>query len=607
MTDVDRVTLEIIQSSLQAISDEMFAAFRKTAMSAIIYEVLDMGTGITDARGELASSGAGIPAFVGVLDKAVKRIVELYPGAEDVREGDIFATNDPFYGGVTHLNDVVLAMPVFADEALVAWTANIAHWNDVGGMVPGSISNEAREIFQEGLRIPAVKLVEEGRPSRSVMEIMRCNSRLPDYLEGDMWAGIAAARIGERRILELIRKYGRETFVTAVASFMDYGEQVARRELARLPKGRFTLAEEQDSGAMYSVAVDIGDDAFTIDLRDNPDQDTGPNNASRDGSLIAAQMIFMNITDAGGSANAGHFRPLEVLTRAGSVFDAAPPAAFATYYEVEIRLYDLLWRCLAPHLGDRLPAGSFGSVCGTFIGGPHPDTGRHFTIVEPQVGGWGGSASRDGNSAVFSGFHGDTFNCPAEVAEARYGLYVDRLALNDEEGGEGEQRGGKGILLDYRVRSDGCFFTCAYTRHEHPPWGLAGGRDGSPNYAEVIRTDGSVERYAVVTALEVNEGDVIRIRTACGGGYGDPLRRPRELVLDDLRNGHVTEQRARDVYGLRRRPKSGSRRKRYGWRRTRIPLGATLIRVVRGPAAASVDRRLQSVVWRPPGRGRGSG
>jgi N-methylhydantoinase B len=197
-----------------------------------------------------------------------------------------------------------------------------------------------------------------------------------------------------------------------------------------------------------------------------------------------------------------------------------------------------------------LPAGSFASICGTFIGGPHPETGRHFTIVEPQVGGWGASAFGDGNSAIFSGFHGDTFNCPAEVAEARYGLYVDRLALNDEPGGEGEHRGGKGIVLDYRVRSDGCFFTCAYTRNKHRPWPLAGGREGSPNYAEVIRTDGSVERYAVVTELEVNAGDVIRIHTANGGGYGDPRRRSPELVREDLRNGYLTEHQARSIYRL---------------------------------------------------------
>jgi N-methylhydantoinase B len=548
-THQDPITLEIIQSSLQAISDEMFAAFRKTAMSAIIYEVLDMGTAITDGEGNLASSGAGIPAFVGVLDKAVMRIIELNDEA-DIRSGDIFATNDPFYGGVTHLNDVVLAMPVFADGERIAWTANIAHWNDVGGMVPGSISNEAKEIYQEGLRLPGVKLVSEGEPIRSVMEIMKVNSRLPDFLQGDMWAGIAAARVGERRILDLVDKYGRDTFVTALEVFMDYGEQVALRSLEGLPKGRFELEEEQDSGAVYKVVVEIKDDEFVVDLRENPDQDAGPNNASRDGSFVSAQMVYMNITGAQSSANAGHFRPLTLLTRPGSVFDPAPPAAFATYYEVEIRLYDLIWRCLAPHLGERLPAGSFASICGTFIGGPHPDTGRHFTIVEPQVGGWGASARADGNSAVFSGFHGDTFNCPAEVAEARYGLFVDRLQLNEAEGGEGERRGGKGIVLDYRVRSDGCFFTCAYTRNRHRPWPLAGGREGSPNYAELIRRDGRVERYAVVTALEVNAGDVIRIHTGNGGGYGEPRRRGSELVLEDVRNGLLSAERAREVYGV---------------------------------------------------------
>ena len=547
-TSSDPITLEIIQSSLQAISDEMFAAYRKTAMSAIIYEVLDMGTGITDATGDLASSGAGIPGFVGVLDKAVKRVIEVN-GLDGIRPGDVYVTNDPFYGGVTHLNDVVLALPVFAGDTLIAWTASIAHFNDVGGMVPGSISNEAREIFQEGLRLPAVKLIDGGKPIDSVLQIMKVNSRLPDYLQGDLWAGVAAVRLGERRIIELADKYGVDLYLAAVEGYMDYGEQAARRALAELPKGRFELEEPQDSGQVYRVAVEITDDAFIVDVRDNPDQDEGPNNACRDGVMIAAQMTFMNVTGVG-VANAGSFRPLELLTRPGTVFDAREPAAMAIYYEVEVRLYDAILRCLAPHLGERLPAGGFASICGTFIGGTHPDTGRHFTIVEPQIGGWGASRVADGNPAIFSGIHGDTFNCPAEVAEARYGLYVEQLALNDEPGGEGEHRGGKGIVLDYRVRTDGCFFTCAYTRNKHRPWALAGGLEGSPNYVEVFRTDGTREEYAVVTALEVNEGDVIRIHTGSGGGYGDPKKRNRELVLEDLKNGFVSPEQAEAVYGL---------------------------------------------------------
>jgi len=547
-TGFDPITLEIIQTSLQAASDEMFAAMRRTAMSAIIYEVLDMGTGITDADGQLASSGAGIPAFIGVLDKAVRRVIELNPVA-DMREGDIFATNDPYYGGVTHLNDIVLAMPVFAEGEIVAWTANIAHWNDVGGLVPGSISTDATEIFQEGLRIPAIKLIDHGVPIDSVMRIMEVNSRLPDFLKGDMWAGIAAVRIGARRLQELVAKYGKDTFLAAMQHFMDYGEQVSLRALARLPKGRFELEEEQDSGIVYRVSVEIADDAFTVDLRDNPDQDEGPNNAGHDGSLIAAQMVFKSLTDPYGVANGGSFRPLRLLTRAGSVFDAREPAAFAIYYEVEVRLYDLIWRCLAARLHGLLPAGHFASICGTFIGGPHPDTGRHFTIVEPQVGGWGGSVDGDGNSAIFSGFHGETYNCPAEVAETRYGLYVDRMTLNDAPGGEGTHRGGRGIVLDYRVRNDGCFFTCAYTRNKHLPWAVERGLEGSQNVAEVIRADGTREQYAVVTGLTVNEGDVIRIRTGNGGGYGDPRRRGRDAVVNDIRNGLITAERAQEVYG----------------------------------------------------------
>ena len=548
-TIYDPITLEIIQNSLQAISDEMFAAMRKTAMSAIIYEVLDMGTAITDGAGNLASSGAGIPAFVGVLDKAVQKIIERNQG--DIHPGDVFATNDPYYGGVTHLNDMVLAMPVFAGKDLIAWTANIAHWNDVGGMVPGSISNEATQIFQEGLRVPAVKIIEGGKPIKAVMEIIKTNSRLPDFLQGDLWAGIAAVRVGNRRLLELVEKYGKDSFITAMRSFMDYGEQVSLRALGTLPKGKFTLAEEQDSGVVYKVTVEIKDDEFIVDLRDNPDQDSGPNNACADGSMIAAQMVFKSITDPYSVANGGSFRPLKLLTRKGSVFDANHPAAFAVYYEVEVRLYDLIWRCLAPHLGGLLPAGNFSSILGTFIGGPHPDTGRHFTIVEPQIGGWGAYGGGDGNSAIFSGFHGETYNCPVEVAETRYGLYVDQLRLNDETGGEGEFRGGKGIVLDYRVRSDGCFFTCAYTRNKHKPWSLGGGKEGSSNYAEVIRKDGRREKYAVVTALTVNKDDVIRIHTASGGGYGSPKKRSRDKVLQDLKNGFISAEQAREVYGVK--------------------------------------------------------
>ena len=544
----DPFTFDIIENSLQAISDEMFVAMRKTAMSAIIYEVLDMGTGITDAKGDIASSGAGLPAFIGVLDKAVKVIVNKFPDPAMIQPRDVFATNDPYYGGVTHLNDVIFAMPVFADGEIIAWVANIAHWNDVGGLVPGSMSTDATEIFQEGMRLPAIKVIDKGEPNVAVMDIMTVNSRLPDFLRGDMWAAIAAARIGERRLMELARKFGTATFKSALEHFMDYGEQVSRKGLAALPKGRFELAEEQDDGQIYRVAIEITDDTFTVDLRDNPDQVSGPHNSSRDGVIICAQMVFKALTDPSAPANGGSFRPLNVLTRPGSIFDATEPAAHGFYFEVEVRAFDLMLRSLAPHMPDLLPAGHFASICGTVIGGSHPDTGRHFTIVEPQVGGWGGMRGRDGNSAMFSGFHGETFNCPAEVAEARYGVYVERATLNPVDGGEGRWRGGKGLLADYRVRTDGTFMTVGYTRSRIPPWGLEGGLDGTPNYVEVIRQTGEQERYTIATGVTVNRGDIIRIRTGCGAGFGDPRERDQAAILDDIKNGYLTADRARKIY-----------------------------------------------------------
>ena len=253
----DPITTEIIQSSLQAAADEMFAAMRRTAMSAIIYEVLDMGTAICTKDGELASAGAGIPAFVGMLDKAVKAILNKFNRPEDIEEGDIFITNDPFNGGVTHLNDVIVLLPVFADGENVAWSANIAHWNDIGGMTPGSMSAEATEIFQEGLQLPGVKLFSRGEPIQPVFDILDANSRMPDFLKGDLWAGIASIRAGERRILEIVNKYGKGAFLHALEEYMDYGEKVTLSALKKLPHGKFSLKEEQDSGQFYTVSVEI--------------------------------------------------------------------------------------------------------------------------------------------------------------------------------------------------------------------------------------------------------------------------------------------------------------------------------------------------------------
>ena len=551
MHSLDRFTRDIIQNSLQAIADEMFAAMRMAAMSPVIYEVLDMGTGITDAKGEIASSGAGIPAFVGVLDKAVKKIL-LHHLPEDITHGDVFISNDPHDGGaVTHLNDVVLAMPVFADEELVAWTANIAHWNDVGGMVPGSLSTEAVDIFQEGLRLTSVKLISQGTPIRSVLQILRANSRMPDFMEGDLWAGVAAVRAGAKHVQRLTEKYGTDVFLLAMKDFMDLGEKVSLKALQALPCTALHLEEAQDDGTLFKVDIDISHNALVIDLRDNPDQCAGPTNLSRDGTVVAAQMAFKALTSPQGVTNGGTFRPLKVLTRPGSLFDAQSPAAEGFYFENLIRVHDLILHCLATQFSDRLPAGSFASICATIIGGQHPDTGRRFTLVEPGIGGWGATAEHDGNNATYSGLHGETYNCPVEISEARYGLYVEQMALNDQPGGHGQFRGGRGLCIDYRIRSDASFMTCGYTRSVIPPWGLNQGAPGSPNYVEVLRVNGSRERFAMASSIRLDAGDLVQIRTGAGGGYGPAAERADEAVRADLKNGYIDTQTASAVYGVR--------------------------------------------------------
>jgi len=547
----DPITIEIIQSSLQAEADEMFAALRHTAMSAIIYEVLDMGTGITDRHGELAGSGAGIPGFVGVLDKTVKWVLAKYNKPGDIEQGDIFITNDPYSGGVTHLNDVVLVMPIFVEGEIVAWTANIAHWNDVGGMVPGSMSTDATEIFQEGMILAGIKLFSRGQPIQPVFEVLTANCRMPDFLTGDLWAGVASIRVGERRVQEIANKYGKDVFIHALEEYMDYGERVSLSALKRLPKGKFTLKEEEDNGQYFNVTVEIRDDEFIVDLSDNPDQDKGPFNMSRDEAVVACQIAFKNVTSPEKVANGGSFRPLRVLTRHGSLFDPIYPAAMGIYYELSIRLHDLIYRAIAENMPDSFPSGGFASICGTLFGGLHPDTGRTYAVIEPELGGWGGSARSDGNPGQFSAFHGETYNCPAEVAEARYGVTVDYLSFHDEEGGEGLHRGGKGVRIDYRIRSDNAWLTVAYTRSKVFPWPLRGGRQGSPNYVLIVHKDGTSERYAVVSGLTLNTDDVIRVMTGTGAGWGDPKQRDRQLVRADLKDGYITAHQAAQYYGLK--------------------------------------------------------
>lgn len=517
MTNDDAISLMVIQAALEAACDEMFAVLKKTAMSPIIYEVLDVGTAVTDGKGNLLSSGAGIPTFVGVLDKAVKRILELH---SDIQDGDMFITNDPYFGGVTHLSDVVIALPVFAQGELVAWSATIAHWNDIGGMTAGSMSVKATEIFQEGLRLPAVKLFDAGNILDSVLDIIMMNSRLPDFVQGDLWAQVAACRKASLRIKDLIKTYSLKRFNDAIEKAFEEGEKRSQLGLSKLQKGSYSIEERQDDGAIWKATISISEDAFTVDLRDNPKQVAAPHNTSRDGAFISCQMIFKALTDSSRFANAGSFKMLEVLTKEGSIFHAVDSAPQAYYFETRIRLYDMLWHCLAKAMPELLPAGHFGTIFGTVIAGRHPETNQAYTMVEPQMGGWGATKTRDGLSAMYSASHGDTFNCPAEICEARYGIEVMHKKLNEGIDSSSLHKGGHGLDIKYRLGTN-ALLSFGYSHYNTRVWSLNQGQEGSKNQLSIISDNQQSFYEGFASGVKLKKDDEIEIKTANGGGWGN--------------------------------------------------------------------------------------
>ncbi len=549
--------LEVIKDAIVALGDEMFEAVIRTSMSPIIYETTDFAVGATDARGNLLAQGNGVTAFLATLDTAVQDLLKYYPATGDMAPGDVFITNSPYCGGGTHLSDVVIMVPVFHDDQLIAFTVNKAHWTEVGGSQPGSVSTESTEIFQEGLHFRFLKLFSRGELNQGLVQIIRDNVRLPDSTLGDMHSGVAAARVGAKRIEELAERYGVSSVVDAMADLLDYGERMTVNEIRRLPKGRYEAADIVESDGLGNgpftirCAVTISDDSVTADFSGTSAQAQGPINCSYTGLVTGARCLFKAISNPEIPANGGCFRPLRVTCPEGTLVSAVSPAPVSLYYESLIAAIDVMWKALAPVLPDRLPAGHQRTVGANFISGQHPDTGDLFVMGQPLVGGWGASRASDGDSGQFCCGNGETYNVPVELFEARYGLQVEQYAFHNEGGGEGKYRGGKGVVLDYRVVSPEVFLTYAASRTEARPWAVDGAHEGSTNYAKVIRKSGDVETYSMCTVVRVERGELIRFVTATGGGYGDPADRATAALASDLRNGYMTEEQARTVFGYR--------------------------------------------------------
>jgi N-methylhydantoinase B len=551
----DRFTLDVLREAFLAVADEMFVSLQRTSQSPVIYEVLDFAVGITDGEGELVSQGNGIAGFLGPLGEATRDTIARVP---DLGPGDVVATNDPYAGGGTHLSDVALVRPIFVGERLIAFAAAKGHWTEVGGKDPGSWTADSTEVYQEGLQLPFVKAVRAGVPDRDVVAILRANSRLPDMVEGDLLAQAACLEVAERRVLELCDRYGVGTVLEATREVHVRSETLARAALAALPHGVYEAEDHLDDDGVVGepipirVRVTLDAERMVVDLSGSSDQVRGPVNCTWSGLVSGIRTVFKAITDPGEPASDAWFRPLEIICPAGSVFNAVRPAPVAAYFEATEAATDLVWKALAPALPDRLTAGSFVSVCATSIALRHPDTGEPTLLVEPQPGGWGAGANKDGEHALVSVGDGETYTIPVEVAEQRYGVLVERLAIDVVQGaGAGRHRGGRGLVREYRILSDDAVLTVAFGRHRFPPWGVDGGSAGSVNAIEIVPADGGpVRRFGKAASHPLRHGDLVRLITGTGGGHGDPRDRERALVREDLANGLITERDARDVYGL---------------------------------------------------------
>ena len=550
-----RFDREVIKDAIVAVGDEMFEAVIRTSMSPIIYETTDFAVGATDAAGNLLAQGNGVTAFLATLDTAVQELLVRRGGADGIAPGDVYVTNSPYCGGGTHLSDVAIMVPVFYEGELLAFTVNKAHWTEVGGAQPGSVSTVATEIFQEGLHLRFLKLYDAGALNESLVQLIRDNVRLPDSTVGDMHAGVAAARVGARRLGELASRYGVGSMREAMSDLLDYGERMTAVEIRHLPNGRYEAEDVVEGDGLGNgpfkirCAVTVGDDRVTADFSGTSGQAAGPINCSYTGLVTGARCLFKAVTNPEIPANGGCFRALEVVCPEGTVVSAVSPAPVSLYYESLIAAIDVMWKALAPILPERLPAGHQRTVGANFISGEHPDTGELFVMGQPLVGGWGASRDADGDSGQFCCGNGETYNVPVELFETRYGMRVERYGFHDEPGGEGRYRGGKGVVLEYRVTSPEVFLTYAASRTEARPWAVDGGRPGSTNYAQLERASGAVETYAMCTMVRVARGELIRLVSATGGGYGDPAQRSAEAVVRDVGNGYVTREQAVAAYG----------------------------------------------------------
>ncbi|MGA7342939.1 MAG: hydantoinase B/oxoprolinase family protein [Terracidiphilus sp.] len=520
----DPVELSIFQCALHSIAEEMGAVLKRTALSPNIKERRDYSCAVFDGLGRVIAMGDHMPVHLGSMPMSVRAAI----AAVGFAPGDIAILNDPFAGG-THLPDITMVLPVFvAGETQPAfYVSNRAHHADVGGRFAGSMG-PARTIFEEGIRIPPVRIVRGGVLDREMLDLILLNVRTPREREGDLDAQMGACRVGEQRVLELAAKFGMEKINTLIGQLLDYTERLVRAELRSMPAGEFSAEDWMDSDGVTDesrriavrLRLDPAAGAIDVDFAGSSPQVEGSVNAVRAITLSACFYVLRCLLSDDAPATEGILRPLTLDTPEGSIVDARPPAAVAGgNVETSQRIVDALLRALAKAVPTRIPAASAGTMSNLTIGGVDPRSGEPFTYYETAAGGMGARPGLDGISGVQTHMT-NSLNTPVEALEYAYPFRVRRYGFRYGSGGDGEFRGGDGLTREIELLADAEMALLA-ERRRFRPYGLEGGEDGAPGAAWVTKAEsGETVELAAKCSRQLEKGDVLRIETPGGGGWG---------------------------------------------------------------------------------------
>lgn len=552
---MDPITLEIVKNALEALADEMALVVLRCAYSPIVRDSMDYSTAICDRLGRVIAQGLTNPIHLGSFPRVMAHLLERHKG--DISEGDGFLVNDPYDAGGMHLPDIYFIKPVFATGRLAGFAAILVHHTDLGGMAAGSMAIHAVELFQEGLRIPLVKLYDKGRRNDAVEAFLKANSRVPQEVMGDLRAQISATEAGERGLAKLVQKYGHEAFDAMVEELHDYAERVVRQRVGAMPDGVYEAEDHIDglgeggSRIDFHVAITIEGDEIAFDWEGTSEQVAGSINGPITTTYSLAYAALRAALGPGIPNCEGYTRPVRVEAPLGSIVNPRPYAACAARGVIAYRMLDTCFAALAKVVPEAILAGGEGGPTAISFSGTNAQTHRRWLITDGILGSWGGRRELDGPEGI-SNPGANLSNQPIELIEARLPLRVERYGFAEDSGGAGRMRGGLAMVRSYRVLQDRTALTLRSDRRRNLPLPLDGGLPGSPSLSLVERPGGERRLLPVMPmeSVTLNDGELFLHVAAGGAGYGDPLERDPQRVLEDVLDGKTSVEFALEIYGV---------------------------------------------------------